>query len=219
MQRFDLIIFIVLSAIFLYYGTRKFKLKYVLVIVLVFLLILYGISTLRASNLFLAYIYVTGKMKISKSLAFLTEPYMYVVMNIENFVHAVRNLSNFSYGYYTFDFILALTGLKHWLADYTNFKNFPFLISSDYNTYTMFFVYYRDFGLLGLFILPAIIGGMISSLYYNMRRKPNLNTISLYAIFVFVILFSFFNPMLTWLHFVFNIAAIYFSTKFIQRTG
>ena len=217
LQRFDLIIFIVLSAVFLYYGTTKFKLKYALVIAAIFLLIIYGVSTLRASNLFLAYIYVMGKMKISKSLAFLTEPYMYVVMNVENFAHAVRNLSNFSYGYYTFDFILALSGLKHWLADYSNINEFPFLVSSDYNTYTMFFAYYRDFGLMGVFIIPTLIGAAASSIYYKMRTNPSLATISLYGIASFVILFSFFIPMLTWLHFVFNIGAIYLSTKFIQR--
>lgn len=217
LQRFDLIIFIVLSAIFLYYGTRKFKLKYVLVIAIIFLLIMYGISTIRAGNLFLAYLYVMGKMKISKSLAFLTEPYMYVVMNIENFAHAVHNLSNFSYGYYTFDFILALSGLKHWLADYSHINDFPFLITSDYNTYTMFFAYYRDFGLVGVFIIPTLIGAASSSIYYKMRESPSIATISLYGIVTFVILFSFFIPMLSWLHFVFNIAAIYLSTKFIQK--
>ena len=219
LQRFDLIIFIVLSAIFLYYGTKKFKLKYVLFIALIFVLIMYGISTIRAGNLFLEYLYVMGKMKISKNLAVLTEPYMYVVMNIENFAHAVHNLSNFSYGYYTFDFIFALSGLKHWLADYSHINEFPFLISSDYNTYTMFFAYYRDFGLLGVFIIPTVIGAAASSIYHKMRVSPSIGTISLYGIVTFVIIFSFFIPMLSWLHFVFNIGAIYLSTKFIQRAA
>jgi len=50
--------------------------------------------------------------EISKTFASLTGPYMYVVMNLENVTRVVDRIDSFTFGYYTFDFILALTGLK-----------------------------------------------------------------------------------------------------------
>jgi len=215
LQRFDLVIFIVLSAVFLYYGTTKLKLKYILILVAALIIFIYGVSTLRASNLFLEYLYYSGKMKFGKEFAIFTEPYMYVVMNLENFANAVNKLSNFSFGYYTFDFVLALTGLKHLLLEYGNFQTFPFIVDSTYNTYSMFFVYYRDFGVIGSFIFPFSLGVGIYGSYLYLKRKPNLNSISLYGVFVFVILFSFFIPMLSWLHFVYNLTIIYLISKYV----
>jgi oligosaccharide repeat unit polymerase len=217
LQRFDLIIPIILTIAFLYYGTYKFKLKYIFLILSFLMLIIYGISSLRNSNLFIAILYYSGKMKISKSLAIFTEPYMYIVMNLENFANAVDKLSQFSFGYYTFDFVLALTGLKHWIYDYCAIIDFPYIITPVYNTYTMFFSYYRDFGILGIFIFPTIIGMLISTAYYRMRRSLNLYTISLYGIFVFVVIFSFFITMLSWLFFVFILIVISLLTKMVIK--
>lgn len=215
LQRFDLVIFMVLAAVFLYYGTNKLKFRYVLIFLIGLVAFMYGVSTLRASNLFLEYLYYGGKMKFGKEFAIFTEPYMYVVMNLENFANAVSKLSNFSFGYYTFDFVLALMGLKHLILEYVNFQTFPFIVDSSYNTYTMFFVYYRDFGLIGSFIFPFTLGAGIYGSYLYLKRKPNLNSISLYGVFVFVILFSFFIPMLSWLHFVYNLTIIYLISKYV----
>ncbi len=215
LQRFDLVIFMVLSAVFLYYGTTKLKLKYILILMIALITFIYGVSTLRASNLFLEYLYYGGKMKFGKEFAIFTEPYMYLVMNLENFANAVDKLSNFSSGYFTFDFVLALSGLKHLLLDYGNFQAYPFIVDSSYNTYTMFFVYYRDFGIIGSFIFPFTLGAGIYGSYFYLKRRPNLNSISLYGVFVFVILFSFFIPMLSWLHFVYNLTIIYLISKYV----
>jgi len=215
LQRFDLVIAIVLSIVFFYYGTNKFRLKNVIIVSLFLIVFMYSISTVRVSSLFIEYLYMTSKMKISSQYAFLTEPYMYVVMNLENFANVVNNFDSYSFGYFTFDFILALTGLKHWIAEYAQLRDFPELITAEFNTYTMFFTFYRDFGILGLLLFPLGLGMLISNLYYKMRIKPDLNSISLYGIFVIVIIFSFFIPMLSWLYFILNLFTIYFLTKLL----
>ncbi len=217
LQRFDLVISIILSMVFLYYGTQKFKPKNIFIISFFLILFMYSISTLRVSELFMAYLYYTAKMKFSIDYAFLTEPYMYIVMNLENYASAANNLQHFSYGYYTFDFLLALSGLKHWIKEYVLLQDFPNIITPDFNTYSMFFTYYRDFGLIGVFVFPFLFGGIVSSIYFKMRMNPNLNTISFYGMFIFVIVFSFFIPMLSWLHFLLNITFIYFLTKMLTN--
>ncbi|MBU2494428.1 MAG: oligosaccharide repeat unit polymerase [Bacteroidetes bacterium] len=217
LQRFDLVIAIVLSTVFLYYGSNKFKPRNVIIVFILFIAFMYSISTIRVSSLFIEYLYYTSKMKIGMQYAFLTEPYMYIVMNLENFAHAVNDFTSFSFGYYTFDFILALSGLKHWIAEYASLNDFPGLITEEFNTYSMFFSYYRDFGVLGLFLLSMGFGMLVSSFYYKMRRNPNVHTISIYGIFFIVIVFSFFIPMLSWLYFILNLATIYYLTKVLVK--
>lgn len=214
-QRFSLVISITLTMIFLYYGTYKFRPKNVIMIVLLLVAFMYGISTIRVSTLFIEYLYYSARMKFGPQYAFLTEPYMYIVMNLENFANSVYHLDNFTYGYFTFDFILALSGLKHWIAEYTYIEQFPYIINTDYNTYSMFFTYYRDFGVIGVFIIPFILGTVVSIFYYKMRRVPNINSISFYGMFLFVLLFSFFIPMLSWLHFILNLSVIFYCTRLV----
>jgi oligosaccharide repeat unit polymerase len=216
-QRFSLVISIVLTMIFLYYGTYKFRPRNVMIILLFLIVFMYGISTIRVSTLFIEYLYYSARMKFGPQYAFLTEPYMYIVMNLENFANSVYHLNDFTYGYFTFDFVLALSGLKHWIAEYTYIEQFPFVINADYNTYSMFFTYYRDFGLLGIFFIPFFLGVVVSILYYKMRQKPDINSISFYGMFLFVLIFSFFIPMLSWLNFILNLTIIYFCTKFVIK--
>lgn len=215
LQRFTIVITIILVLVMLYYGTKKFKGSYLLTIFSILVLLIYSISTIRTSRFFILYLYKEAKMKFDRSLAFLTEPYMYLVMNLENFANSVKQYEAFTYGYFTFDFIWALTGLKHPIAKAYYYEEFPFIVNKSFNTYTMFFVYYRDFGVFGLLIFPYLIGFAIASIYYWMRKSPSIYSISIYGMCVFVILFTFFIPMLSWLHFVMNISIIFMFSKYL----
>lgn len=215
LQRFNLIFGIILFGIFLYYNTNILNFKRVIIFSLIIIVLLYGISEVRTSKWVVNLLYYISKMKYSVKYAIFTEPYMYVVMNLENFARAVTKVEHFTFGYFTFDFIMALSGLKHWIAEYASIDNLPFL-NSGFNTYSMFFYYYRDFGPVGVGIIPFIIGYGISSIYYRMRNNFNINSISLYGLFAFVLMFSFFIPILSWLNFVFNLLIIYFVTKAVN---
>jgi oligosaccharide repeat unit polymerase len=161
-------------------------------------------------------LYYLADMKYSVRYAWLTEPYMYIVMNVENFAHAVEKIQKFAYGLYSFDFVFALTGLKHTLYEYLHMPKYPYLLTNNYNTYTMFFIYYWDYGVVGLGMIPFVLGTVFSNSYYAMRRKPTINNITMYAIYAFVILFSFFIPIISFLHFAFNYFIIYTVTKILS---
>lgn len=217
LQRFYLVYSALLTIVFLFYSSKKINLKNLIVVLLILFTIVYGISAIRTSRYLINIIHYISAMKYSSKYAFFTEPYMYVVMNLENFAAGVNKLEVFDYGYNSFDFILALSGLKHWIFEYANIQEFPFIITTSFNTYTMFFAYYKDFGVLGLFFIPLSLGMLMSMLYYRMRREPSISNISLYGIFVFVILFSFFIPILSWLHFIFNLILITVITKLVEN--
>lgn len=216
LQRYYVVFALILSAVTLYYSTNLFKARNVLVGIFLLLGVFFGMSLIRLTGTIVNYLYYLSEMKFSIKYAIFTEPYMYIVMNLENFANAVNNLDKHTYGLFTFDFVFALTGIKHSLFKYLSLTEFPFMITNNYNTYTMFFIYYWDFGVAGLAFIPFVLGFLFGKAYYRMKQNPNINTISVYSIFAFVIIFSFFIPIISFLHFAFNFFVIYTITWIIN---
>ena len=215
LQRFQVMMTGILSISLLYYTTRHLRFSTISLWVACVLLFFYWVSTARGGQLFLYYLYIDSQMKFSPTYAVFTEPYMYLVMNLENFVRAMERLDHFTYGYYTFDFVTALTGLKHWISEYFALEETPYL-TSGYNTYSAFWWFYRDYGIIGITIVPFLLGLSIGLLYYRIRIHPSLQTISAYCVCVFIMIFSFFNNLVSLLWFIYNLIAMYFIFRWIQ---
>lgn len=213
LQRYFLILPLILILVLGYYCTKKINKKNFLIFIVLAGVIIYSISSLRVSAYAFNILYVISEMKVPPRYGFISEPYMYIVMNLENFARASNYLDSFSYGLFSFDFVLALTGVKSSLAEYVRASQFPYVITNSFNTYTMYFEFYRDFGIFGVGFLSFAFGAFVSHLYYRLKRKPDLNSVSMYAVCIFVIIFSFFVPIISWLIFVFNVLVIYYITK------
>ena len=208
LQRFQIVMAALICFTLLYYATRHIRLRTILIISLCVVAVFFWISSLRWRHLLGMYIYSTAKMNVSIDYALLAEPYMYVVMNLENFARSVNRLDHFTYGYFTFDFITAITGLKYWINEYFSLDRTPFL-NSGYNTYTAFWSFYRDFGVLGLALIPSILGFGSGTLYYQMRSKPTIKSVTAYGVMLFVIVISFFAFPIAFLWFEYNMLALY----------
>jgi oligosaccharide repeat unit polymerase len=218
LQRYELIMIFLLMLTLLYYATRVVRFRTALLFTVIGVLIIYSVSTLRAGQILQLVLYKTSQMKFSYEYAIFTEPYMYIVMNVENFVRAVGMLNHHTFGFFTFDFVLALTGLKHWLQEYFTIPDVPFQISG-YNTHTLFWPFYRDFGVIGISLLPFLGGVGVGSFYHAMRRNPTMERVSFYGIIVFVMALSFFISPLGYLYFVYILAWMFFVFRLIRVKG
>ena len=207
-SRFQIILVIVLCGTLLYYATKYIRLRTALVLFVIMTAFFYWISSIRLSRFVATYLYSASKMKFSKDYAFFTEPYMYFVMNLENFARSVNKLDYHTYGYYTFDFITAIAGLKYWVYEYFNMERHPFLISS-YNTYSAYWTFYSDFGVFGISAIPLALGLGVGILYYRMRSRPSIKNVAAYGIMFFVIFISFFVFPLSFLWFELNLLVVY----------
>ncbi|MBS4027438.1 MAG: oligosaccharide repeat unit polymerase [Ignavibacteriales bacterium] len=205
--RLNYITFLVIMFVIAYYTSRFIRFRNVLFAVGSIVALFAYLSSIREARYAEHFIYVISDMKFSETYASLAGPYMYIVMNLENFARVVEKLSQFTYGYYTFDFILALTGLKHSLANYFGLTDRIFLISS-FNTYPFLLPYFRDFGFLGVVFCPMILGIVISSIYYWMKRTASLLPLVMYGCCLFVMFISFFVNVLTMLNFAFIFSLI-----------
>jgi oligosaccharide repeat unit polymerase len=217
LQRLDLFTTIIVSFVLIYYLKERIRLSttfiYSLIILAIFLL-----SSVRSGLTYSYILFVTSKMRVSPYWAVITEPYMYIVMNLEMFVHSINRLDHFTYGYYTFDFVTALTGLKHWLSSYFNLNETPYLYSP-YNTYTAFWTYYRDFGILGVFLIGLLGGSGISALYYSLRKKPQYPSLMLYCYSVYIMLLSIFNSQIGFLWILYEVGLSYLIVYFISKNN
>ncbi len=215
LQRFQIMMAVILTLMFMYYTTRVLRLSRVIMFGCAIVAFFYLISTVRGGQFYIMYLYVTSQMKYSPQYAIFTEPYMYFAMNVENFAHAASRLTEFTYGFFTFDFIEALTGVKHWVSTYFSLVETPYLVSG-YNTYSAFWTYYRDFGMIGLLIFPFAFGLLVSAMYYKMVRNPSIQTIAVYCLCIFTVLFSFFHNLVSFLWYEYNIAGMYLIFRLIS---
>jgi oligosaccharide repeat unit polymerase len=207
LQRFQFVLAAVMSMTFIYYATHHLRLRNTLIYLCLIVAFVYLVSTLRTGQLLQAYLYTGAKMKFGPQYAPFTEPYMYVVMSLENLATAIDRLESFTYGYYSLDFLTALTGIKHWVREYFALETTPYLNSS-YNNYSSFWPYYRDFGALGLAGIELVLGWGIGQIYYGMRRSPSLQNVTAYSAVVFLLLMSFFLNALAFLWFVYNMVML-----------
>jgi oligosaccharide repeat unit polymerase len=208
LQRFQIIMATMICFTLLYYATNHIRFRTALPFVLGLTGFFFWMSSLRLSHLATAFLYRMSKMRFSIDYAFFTEPYMYLVMNLENFSRSVDMQDYHTYGYFTFDFVAAMAGLKYWILEYFGVNRTPFLVSG-YNTYTAFYWFYSDFGVIGLAVISGVLGMTTGLLYYRMRIRPTVRRVTAYAVMVFVMCISFFVFPLMHLWFVYNMLALY----------
>jgi oligosaccharide repeat unit polymerase len=215
-QRYNLVLWICMSLVLIYY-TRKNILKKVFLwgSLLVSALVII-INNFRFAKHIEYYLYYISKMKFSIEYAIFTEPYMYIVMGLENFARAVEKLNHHTWGYFTFNPYLSLTGMKRFINSVNEVEETPFLISG-YNTFPFHWYYYYDYGILGVVVGSFVLGFIIALIYWRMKYNPSLENISLYAICVFIMLMSFYLNPLTMLNFIFVVLVTQLSQKFLMR--
>lgn len=192
-QRYGLFILLMMGFCLFYYSGRKIRPRTIIIFTAILIGLIAGIQSLRTTQLGLEYFYLESQMKFPSSYAGYTIPYMYISMNIENFVKYYPQIPH-TFGFYTFGFITDI--LKAFVVDYHNFDKFSLHIGG-YNTFPFFWAYYYDFGTIGLSIIPLIIGFIISEVYYYLHRNPNIVILTLYCIAFTVIILSFNSDPLT----------------------
>ncbi len=200
-SRFQLI-FAVATALFTYIAyTGKVRLKTVLILAAA-MLPLYVILTVARSH-DIPYLNGIFEMKNPAMPIFISQPYIYIANNYENFNCLVEALPAHTFGIRMLFPVWALTGMKFF---------FPYLISfpiyidkEELTTLTLFYDAYYDFGVAGVAVFSCVLGGVAAWLDGRLGRMRNPMGFLFYAQFALYMVLSFFttwfsNPT-TWFYF------------------
>lgn len=154
--------------------------------------------------------YLNGifEMKYGKMPIFITQPYMYVANNYENFNCMVRELPVFTKGIRMLFPVFALTGMKFLFPQVALLPLYT--TKEELSTLTMFYDAYYDFGILGVAFLSLVLGSAAVWLTRWVEKKQNPVSYLFYGQFAIYLGLSFFttwfsNPT-TWFWLVLTVA-------------
>lgn len=111
------------------------------------------------------------KMKYTHMPVFLTQPYIYIANNYDNFDCLVKNLPKFSYGLRMLFPFVSLTGLKFVMPNLVPAT--VYLTSTELTTFTMFYDAYYDFGVIGVFVIALLIGVVAKVIIDIIKKSDN----------------------------------------------
>lgn len=202
--RGDLFRFIVFAVVHYHYGKKRLTLK------------LLGGLTLLSFGFFLAAMFIRVdagstlyfmehlKIRMPVQLAWIVNPYAYIVSNFWNLDYALSKYF-LGDGYYPTTFglelmkpILYLTKLEIRIGD-TFGMDTPYNESickiSGLNTVVFLWHFFKDFGWFGVFGLSLSAGIGAGLLYVNTVLKPTLLKVSLFGVVIGLLILSFMVPM------------------------
>jgi len=185
---------------------RRYKLWQILTI-FIFLISVYVVITIERAH---SVTYLNGifEMKNPDTPIFITQPYMYIANNYDNFNVMTQSLTLHSKGLRMLYPFLTLTGLKFFDASLA--VGFPlFTTKPELTTVTLLYDAWYDFGILGIIIFAIIIGLITGFILYEHERDNNPFAKLIYAELAFYFSVSFFttwfsNPA-TWFYLGFSV--------------
>ena len=149
--------------------------------------------------------YLNGifEMKNGNTPIFITQPYMYIANNYDNFNCLVEQLPAHTYGIKGLFPLWALTGLKFLKPELVSFP--LYITKEELTTVTLFYDAYYDFGIAGVFIFSALLGIFAAWLSNHVEKKENPFWHIFYGQAALYFMLSFFttwysNPT-TWFYF------------------
>ena len=165
-SRFQLILAVGM-AVFTYISMAgNFSLVYVGVLAVVMIPTYLILTVLRSHSV--EYLNGIFEMKNSHMPIFITQPYMYIANNYDNFNCLVEQLGRHSFGLKGLFPLWALTGLKFLIPSLVNFP--LFVTKEELTTVTLFYDAYYDFGILGMILFGGLLGAACYGLV-RLRKK------------------------------------------------
>ena len=217
-SRFQLIFAVILAVLTYIQMDSRLNLLYA-VFALAALVPLYLLLTVARSH-DVTYLNAVFEMKNGNMPIFITQPYMYVANNYDNFNCLVEALPEHSLGLKSLFPLWALTGLKFF---FPQLIQFPIYVNKkELTTLTMFYDAYYDFGWIGVLFLSCLLGAVAYFLTEKLREMKNPIGYLLYAQFAAYMMLSFFTTWFsnttTWFYLIVTgILALYYHFNQYRR--
>lgn len=191
-SRFQFMISVILAIFVALLSGRRYKL-WQLLLLLVLMIATYVFITIERAH---SVEYLNGifEMKDPSTPIFITQPYMYIANNYDNFNVMTRELTMHAHGLRMLYPFVTLSGLKFFVPSLA--QGFPlFVTKEELTTVTMLYDAWYDFGLAGIVLFAVVLGLVSGAVAHAHREDQNPFSALLYAQLAFYYLVSFFT---TW---------------------
>ena len=168
-SRFQLIFAVILAVLTFMIVSGHRKIRY-LFMAAAGLVPLYVILTIARSH-DVTYLNGIFEMKNAATPIFITQPYMYIANNYDNFDCLVRELPAHSMGLKGMFPLWALSGLKFIKPALVDWP--IYVTKEELTTVTLFYDAYYDFGIAGVFFFSSVLG--VLSAWLSSRIYPGRN--------------------------------------------
>lgn len=168
-SRFQLLFAVGFAVVTYIMVNKKIRIR-TMVILIVALVPVYVILTVFRHH-DVSYLNSIFEMKWEKMPIFITQPYMYVANNFENFNCMVEQMTEHTWGIKMMFPFFALTGLK-FVIPQVNITQI-YLTKPELTTLTMFYDAYYDFGIFGVFFFALLIGIVAKILMNVVKNSKN----------------------------------------------
>lgn len=200
-SRFQLILAVGLAVLTYIIMEHRLKIFYAVGLA-VGMVVIYVILTVARGH-DIPYLNSIFQMKNSQMPIFITQPYMYIANNYDNFNCLVEWLPSHTFGLRMLFPLWALTGLKFLVPALVNFP--IYVTKEELTTVTLFYDSFYDFGMIGVLFFSCILGAAAFFLVRMVKRVRNPLGYLFYAQFAIYLMLSFFttwfsNPT-TWFYF------------------
>jgi hypothetical protein len=171
--------------------SRKLLIRILLGTVCLLLPLYIGLTVARNHDV--EYLNGIFEMKNANMPIFITQPYMYIANNYDNFNCLVVQLTEHTYGLRMLFPVWAFSGLKFIKPELVNFP--IYVTKTELTTVTLIYDAYYDFGVIGVFIFGIFCG--VFGVVVSALRKLHYNPVAhvLYAQTAMYFILSFFT---TW---------------------
>ena len=168
-SRFQLLFAVGFAVVVYILTSKNLNWKVLLLLLAVMVPVYAGLTVARNHDV--EYLNGIFDMKNRNTPIFVTQPYIYVANNFENFNCLVEQITEHTYGLRMLFPVFALTGLKFVFPELTTSP--IYITKPELTTLTMFYDAYYDFGIVGVFLLALAIGFVAKKLTGWIQRNGN----------------------------------------------
>ncbi len=191
-SRFQFMISVILAVFVALLSGRRYKLWQLLLLLALMIAAYVFITIERAHSV--EYLNGIFEMKDPSTPIFITQPYMYIANNYDNFNVMTRELTLHAHGLRMLYPFVTLSGIKFFVPSLA--QGFPlFVTKEELTTVTMLYDAWYDFGLSGIAVFALVLGLVSGRVTRTCRKDQNPFSVLLYAQLAFYYLVSFFT---TW---------------------
>ncbi len=200
-SRFQLIFAVILAVLTFMQISGEKKIRYLFGAAAALLPLYVALTVARSHDV--TYLNGIFEMKNENTPTFITQPYMYIANNYDNFNCLVKELPAYAYGMKGLFPLWALTGLKFLKPELAAYPIYT--TKEELTTVTLFYDAYYDFGTGGVFFFAAALGVFAAWLMKKAAGSENPFWQLFYAQAAMYFMLSFFttwysNPA-TWFYF------------------